>query len=75
VFGANERSARFLRPEASYRDPRDDQLVSGKPRGRKGRGVERRERALCLVETTDKKEAPNFEMPSVRGINPVAVLF
>jgi hypothetical protein len=49
--------------------------VSGTPRGRKGCGIERGERAFGLVETSDKKEAPNFEMPCMRGIHPVATLF
>src|SRR5262249_583944 len=62
-------------PEAWGRDPGKDQVVSGAPRGRKGRGVERGERALCLVESPDKKEPPNFEMPCMRRIHPVAVFF
>jgi len=36
----SKRSARRLRPEASQRDPRNDQLVGGPRRGREGCGVE-----------------------------------
>ena len=73
--GPSDRSARRLRPEASHRDPRNHQLVGGPRRGRQGRGVERGERTLGLVEAPDQEEAPDLEVPRIRGVHPVAVRF
>src|SRR5713101_2870010 len=75
ALGPSERSARRLRPEAPHRDPRDHQLVGGRRRGREGRGVELGERTLGLVEAPDQEEAPDLEIPRMRGVHPVAVLF
>ena len=75
ALGPSERSARRLRPEAPHRDPRDHQLVDGSRRGRKGRGVELGERTLGLVDAPDQEEAPDLEIPRIRGVHPVAVLF
>ena len=55
--------------------PGDDQLVDGPRRGREGRGIERGEHALGLVEAPDQKQAPDLEMARMRGIHPVAVRF
>src|SRR5216117_2102100 len=73
--GPSDRSARRLRTEASHRDPRNRQLVGGPRRGRQGRGVERGERTLGLVEAPDQEEAPDLEVPRIRGVHPVAVRF
>ena len=73
--GPRERGARRLRPQAPHRDPRDDQLVGGPQRGREGRGVERGERALGLVEAADQQQAPDLEIARMRGVDPVAVRF
>ena len=75
ALGPGERRARRLRPQASHRDPRNDQLVGGPQRGREGRGVELGERALGLVEAPDQEQAPDLEIPRMRGVHPVAVLF
>jgi hypothetical protein len=75
ALGPSEGSARRLRSEAPHRDPRDHQLVDGSRRGREGRGVELGERTLGLVEAPDEEEAPNLEIPRIRGTHPVAVLF
>ena len=75
ALGASERSARRLRPEAPDRDPRDHQLVGGPRRGREGRGVELGERTLGLVDAPDQEEAPDLEIPRMRGVDPVAVRF
>ena len=75
ALGPSERRARRLRPKASHRDPRNDQLVGGPRRGREGRRVELGERKLGLVEAPDQEEAPDLEMPRMRGVHPVAVLF
>ncbi len=73
--GPSERSARRLRPQASHRDPRNDQLVGGPRRRREGRGVELGERALGLVEAADQEQAPDLEIPRMRGVHAVAVRF
>ena len=44
-------------------------------RGREGRRVELGEHALRLVEAPDQEEAPDLEMPRMRGIHAVAVRF
>src|ERR1700682_1822801 len=68
ALAASERSARRLRPEAPYRDPRDHQLVGGPRRGREGRGVEFGERTLGFVDAPGQEEAPDLEMPRMRGV-------
>ena len=73
--GPGERRARRLRPETPHRDPRDHELVDGLRRRREGRGVEPGERALGLGDAPDQEEAPDLEMPRVRGVGPVPVLF
>ena len=79
--GPSERSARRLRPKASHRDSRDHQLVGGPRRGREGHAIERGarvrliERTLGIVDAPDQEEAPDLEMPRMRGVHPVAVLF
>ena len=55
--------------------PGNDQLVGGPRRRREGRGVEPGERALGLVEAADQEQAPDLEMPRMRGIDAVAVRF
>jgi hypothetical protein len=49
--------------------------VGGPRRGREGRGVEPGERTLGLVEAPDQKQAPDLEIPRMRGVHPVAVRF
>src|ERR1700674_945391 len=49
--------------------------MSGSIRGRKKRGVEIGERPLGLVEASDQEEAPGFEGPCMRGVEPVAMRF
>jgi hypothetical protein len=49
--------------------------VGGPRRGREGRGVELGECTLRLVEAPDQEEAPDLEVPRMRGVHPVAVLF
>ena len=71
----NERGARRLRPQASHRDPRNDQLVGGPRCGREGRGVELGEPVLCLVEAADQKKAPDLKISCMRGVQPIAVRF
>ncbi len=44
-------------------------------RGRGRGGVELGEHTLGLVEVPDKEEAPDLEIPRMRGVDPVAVLF
>ena len=70
-----ERSARHFGPNASHRDPRNDQLVGGPRGGRERRRIERRERTLGLVEAPDHEKAPDLEMPRMRGVYAVAVRF
>ena len=70
ALGPSERRARRLRPEAPHRDPRDYQLVDGSRRGREGRGVELGERTLGLVDAPDQEEAPDLEIPRIRGVRP-----
>ena len=43
--------------------------------GREGRGVELGERTLGRADAPDQKEAPDPEIPRIRGVHPVAVLF
>jgi len=75
AFGPSERSARRLRPQASNRDPCDHQLAGGPGRGREQRGVELGERALGFVDAPDQQQAPDLEIPRVRGVRPVGVGF
>ena len=75
ALGPSERSARRLRPEAPNRDPRDHQLVGGTRRGRQRRRVELGERTLGLVEAPDQEEAPDLEVPRIRGVHAVAMRF
>jgi predicted dithiol-disulfide oxidoreductase (DUF899 family) len=75
MLGPSECSSRSLDPNASHRDPGNDQFV-GCPRGRReGRRIERGERMLSLVNTPDQEKAPDLEMTRMRGVNPVAVFF
>ena len=77
--------ARRARPERARRAPPSSagaesrsgnhQLVGGPRRGRKGRGIERGERALGLVEAPDQEQAPDLEIARMRGVDPVAVRF
>ena len=75
TLGPSERSARRLRPQAPHRDPRNHQLVGGPRRGRKRRGIEIGEHTLRLVQAPDQEQAPDLEIPRMRGVQPVAVLF
>ena len=72
--GSPERRAGRLRPEATDRDPRDRQLVDGPIGGREGREVERGERPLGVVETTDQEEPADLEVSRIRGVHSVTVL-
>ena len=74
ALGPSERRARRLRPQAPHRDARDDQLVGGSQCGRERRGIEGGERTLGLVEAADQEQAPDLEMPRMRGVDAVAVL-
>jgi len=49
--------------------------VSGKRRRCERRGIEQRKRALGLVEASDQQQAPDLEIPCMRGIDAVAVCF
>src|ERR1700675_2111047 len=49
--------------------------MGGPRRGREGRGVELGERTLRLVEVPDQEEAPDRQIPRMRGIYAVAVRF
>ena len=71
----SQRGARRLCPEAPQHDPGDHQLVNDSRRGREGRGVELGERTLGLVDPPDQEEAADLEIPRMRGVRPVAVLF
>jgi hypothetical protein len=42
-------------------------------RGREGRGVEIGKRILGLVDASDQKKAPDFEIPRVSGVHPIAM--
>ena len=75
TLGPGERRARRLRSEATDRDPRGHQLVHSPRRGREGCGVEPGEGMLRLRDPPDQDEAPDFEIPRMRGVDPVAVLF
>src|SRR5439155_23828515 len=44
-------------------------------RRREGRGVELGERTLGLVDAPDQEEAPDLEIPRIRGVDPVAARF
>ena len=75
AFRPSERSARHLRSEPPHRDPRDHQLVGGPQCGRERRRVEIGERTLRCPDAPDQEEAPGLEIPRMRGVYPVAVLF
>jgi hypothetical protein len=75
AFGPSERSACRFRPEAPHRYPCDHKLVGGYRRGREGRGIELGEHTLGLVDAPDEKEAPDLEVPRMRGVYAVAVRF
>ena len=49
--------------------------MGGPQRGREGCRVELGELTLGIVETPDQQEAPDLEIPRMRGVHPVAVLF
>src|SRR5580658_322683 len=66
---------RCTRAYTSHRNRRDDQLVSGSGRRWEKARVELRECFFGLVEMTYQKHAPNLQMPCVRGVEPVTVLF
>jgi len=71
--GPGQRSARRFRPEASHRDPRNNQLVGGPRRGRKGFGIESRERMLGIVESPDQQKTADLETARMRGVHPITV--
>jgi predicted dithiol-disulfide oxidoreductase (DUF899 family) len=75
TLGPNERCARRFGPKASYRDPRNDQLVCGIVRGREWRGVECGEQTLGRVEAPDQEKAPDLKIPRVRGVQSVTSQF
>ncbi len=75
ALGPGECSARRFRPKAPHRDPRNYELVGGPRRGREGRRVELGEHTLRLVQASEQEEAPDLEMPRVRGVQPVPMLF
>jgi hypothetical protein len=72
ALGPCERGACHARTEAPHRDPRDQELVNGPGRGWEGRGVERGEPTLGLVEAPEEDEASGLEQPRVRRVPPVA---
>ena len=74
-FSPRERGACILRSETAYRDASHREFMSGSPRGRERCRIELSERPLRFVQTPDKKESPDLEMPGMRGIQAVAVLF
>ena len=73
--GPSERRARRFRPEAPDRDPGNHQLVGGPRRRREGRGIQLGQRTLGLAEVPDQQEAPDLEIPRMRGVHPVAMRF
>jgi hypothetical protein len=75
TLGPSERGARCLGPEASHRDPRNNQLVGGPRSWRERRMVELTEPTFGLIEPPDQEEAPDFEMPCIGGVHPIALLF
>jgi hypothetical protein len=75
TLGPDERGTGRLGAEASYRNPRDDQLVGGPRRGWKERGVEPGERTLGFIEVSDQEKTPGREIPRVRGVDAVTVGF
>ncbi|MEA2725954.1 MAG: hypothetical protein QOF70_429, partial [Acetobacteraceae bacterium] len=75
ALSPSERRTRHLRPQAPNRDPRDDQLVGGPRRGWEGRGVNLAERPFGVIEAPDQEQAPDLEIPRMRGVHPVAVRF
>jgi hypothetical protein len=75
TLGAGERFARSLRPEASHRDAGNDQLVRGHQCRRERCRIELGEGKLGLIELPDQEKATNFEIPRMRGVHAVAVLF
>jgi len=74
-LGPSERSSRCFRSESPHRDSRHHQLMRGPRRGRQRGGVELRERTLGLVEVPDQEQAPDLEIPRMRGVCAIAVLF
>jgi predicted dithiol-disulfide oxidoreductase (DUF899 family) len=75
ALGTSERVTRRLRAETPYRDRGDDELVGRSRGGRERPGIEQGERAFCLVDAPDQEEAPDPEIPRMRGIDAIAVLF
>jgi hypothetical protein len=75
ALGPGECGACWLCTEATDGDPRNDQLVSGCPRGRQRRGVEFRKYALGFIKAADQEKPSDFEISRVGGIQSIAVLF
>jgi hypothetical protein len=61
--------------DAAQCDPRHHQLVGRSQCGGEGRGIELGERTLGLVKASDQEEAPDLEIPRMRGVHLVAMLF
>jgi hypothetical protein len=71
--GLGKRGARRFNPQAPHRDASDHELVGGPQSRRQDRGIELRQCTLGLVEAPDQQQTPDFEMPCMRGVGPVAV--
>jgi hypothetical protein len=63
AFGAGERSAHSLRPEAPHRDRRNDLLVGDPRLERHGRWVELCEHSLGLIQASNQEEPPDIGWP------------
>jgi hypothetical protein len=71
--GLGKRGARRFDPQAPHRDAGNYEFVGGPQSRRQDRGIEFRQCALGLVEAPDQQQTPDFEMPCMRGVRPVAV--
>jgi hypothetical protein len=74
-FSPRKRIVCVSRSETAYRDASHREFMSGFPCGWEGCRIELSERPFRFVQAPDKKEAPDLEMPGMRRIQAVAVLF
>jgi hypothetical protein len=74
TFGSLKRSACSFRLEASHRDPGNHKLMSGSRCWWEECRVQICEHVLRLVEAPNENKTPDFEIPRMRGVQPVAAL-